>query len=147
MHAVIAQHYARGGYYPVGGAGTIATSILPIIESAGGACLLNHKAQEVLIKGGKVAEVAFYAPVVISDAGAYLTYAKLLAGEPRIKPAAAGSGFLQDSASSKGLLETSRAIIIGPGAAANSVRCRVESAHAPEEGGRALREKRVFAVK
>jgi all-trans-retinol 13,14-reductase len=99
---VIAQHYARGGYYPVGGAGTIATSILPIIESAGGACLLNHKAREVIIKGGKVAgvkaafqrgrtseEVAFYAPVVISDAGAYHTYTKLLAGEPRINAAAA----------------------------------------------------------
>ena len=33
MHALVASHYFRGGYYPVGGSSVIAESIIPVIET------------------------------------------------------------------------------------------------------------------
>lgn len=97
IHAVIVSHYLKGGYYPAGGAGTIAESVASVIEAYGGRCLLNHIVTEILTREGKAVgvkatakkgaqnrEVAFYAPVIVSDAGAYTTFCRLLPGEASV---------------------------------------------------------------
>ncbi|MCB1304743.1 MAG: NAD(P)/FAD-dependent oxidoreductase [Leptospiraceae bacterium] len=93
IHCSVACHYFKGGYYPVGGAGQIAESIKPIIEEHGGCVLLSHEVEEILVRDGKACGVRvknlvprkedepvteYYAPVVISNAGAYTTYNRLL---------------------------------------------------------------------
>ena len=91
IHAMIASHYFKGGYYPVGGSKTIADSVVPLVEQHGGQLLVNHEVQEVLIQNGravgvKVREIKgeeyiekeYFADAVVSNAGAYLTYTRLL---------------------------------------------------------------------
>lgn len=91
IQAMIAAHYFGGGYYPVGGAGVIAASVEKILQQHGGAILLNHQVEEILVEQGRavgvrvkeiigqrVTEKTIYAPVVFSDAGAWNTYFKLL---------------------------------------------------------------------
>lgn len=97
LHAMIASHYMDGGYYPVGGASSIAGAVKPMIEAAGGQVLLSHCAQEILIEGGKAVgvravqqkvdpplEKTFAADTIISGIGALLTYTKLLPSSLRI---------------------------------------------------------------
>ena len=86
MHALVANHYFRGGYYPVGGSGVIAESIIPVIERAGGLVLINAEVAQVVVEDGRAVGVemaadgrVIRAPIVISDAGVLNTFAKLLA--------------------------------------------------------------------
>lgn len=94
IHAVIVSHYLKGGYYPAGGAATIAQSVASVIEACGGKCLLNHTVTEIVTregraigvkviakKGAQTREVEFFAPVIVSDAGAYTTFCRLLPGD------------------------------------------------------------------
>ncbi|MCB1190501.1 MAG: NAD(P)/FAD-dependent oxidoreductase [Leptospiraceae bacterium] len=98
LHASIAYHYLKGGYYPEGGAGKIAESILPIIQKYGGDILINCKVEEIIIengkavgvraeekRGGKVEEKRFYADHVFSNTGAATTYCDLLQRQPGIE--------------------------------------------------------------
>ncbi|TGL47635.1 NAD(P)/FAD-dependent oxidoreductase [Leptospira wolffii] len=90
MHATLVQHYLHGGYYPVGGAGKIFDAIEPILVEKGGAVLSSTEVKEILIRDGKAVGVKakalrgegherdFFAPIVISCAGAYPTYMKLI---------------------------------------------------------------------
>lgn len=91
IHALIVSHYWQGGFYPSGGAETIAEAIKPIIEAQGGACLVNHPVTGIVLEGNKavgvkvrlkrgneVSEKEFYAPVIVSNAGAAVTYRDLL---------------------------------------------------------------------
>jgi all-trans-retinol 13,14-reductase len=91
MHALIVQHYLSGGYYPVGGAGSIVRYLQPVIESTGGALLAGHEVTDVIVENGAVTgvktryqngkefEVAeFKAPITISNIGAFETYQRLL---------------------------------------------------------------------
>ena len=93
IHCSVACHYFKGGYFPVGGSGKIAETVKPIIEENGGCVLLSHEVEEILIEDGHATGVRvknlvprkddepvteYYAPVVISNAGAYATYNKLL---------------------------------------------------------------------
>ena len=84
MHALVANHYFRGGYYPVGGARVIAESIIPVIEESGGQVLTNAEVAQILIEDGRAVGVQMAdgaeirAPIVISDAGVLNTFAKLL---------------------------------------------------------------------
>ncbi|RHX78462.1 phytoene desaturase family protein [Leptospira yasudae] len=90
MHATLVQHYLHGGYYPIGGAGKIFDAIEPILEEFGGAVLSSVEVKEILIKEGKTVGVKakalrgegserdFFAPIVVSCAGAYPTYTKLI---------------------------------------------------------------------
>jgi phytoene dehydrogenase-like protein len=90
-HALIATHYLNGAWYPEGGAGTIADAAGRVIHAADGAILLNHEVRRILMDGNRAVGVEamrqqgkggqmvqFEAPVVISDAGAWATYRKLL---------------------------------------------------------------------
>lgn len=93
MHCVIVAHYLHGAWYPTGGSDVMTDEICSIITAGGGACLVNHEVEEILVEGGKVtgvratankggkhaAQVDFRAPIVISDAGARNTYQRLLA--------------------------------------------------------------------
>ncbi len=91
IHALIVRHYLNGAWFPTGGGKRMARAILPAIEAWGGRCLVNHEVLRILvrdnqavgvevekIKGTKRQALRFYAPVVISNVGADLTYKKLL---------------------------------------------------------------------
>ena len=89
IHAIVASHYVDGAAYPVGGAGSIARSILPTIERAGGRLLVHAEVEQVLIRGGRAIGVRMaggqelLAPVVLSDAGVVNTFGKLVGDETR----------------------------------------------------------------
>jgi all-trans-retinol 13,14-reductase len=90
VHAMIVSHYLEGGWFPVGGASGIAQGAKAVIESAGGTCLTGEDVETVLMEGGRAIGVRsvhgqghqqrreFRAPLVISNAGARLTYERLL---------------------------------------------------------------------
>src|SRR5580658_5742709 len=90
-HAVIATHYLNGAWYPEGGSGTIADAAGRVIRAAGGEILVNHEVRRILMEGDRAVGVEamrqqgrggemvrFESPVVVSDAGAWATYRKLL---------------------------------------------------------------------
>lgn len=88
MHALVASHYFRGGYYPVGGSGVIAESIIPVIERGGGTVLINAEVAQIEIEEGRAVGVrmaaddnVIRAPIVISDAGVANTFTRLLSPE------------------------------------------------------------------
>ncbi|MCS6812350.1 MAG: NAD(P)/FAD-dependent oxidoreductase [Cyanobacteria bacterium] len=92
LHSMIVSHYLDGGYYPVGGGGTIAAAIQGIVERKGGQLLVNREVQRVIIENGRAVGVEvrrsqgkadgvterYYAPVIISNAGVVNTYQKLI---------------------------------------------------------------------
>lgn len=90
-HAVIATHYLNGAWYPNGGAGEIAKATSAIVRAAGGELLVNHEVTQILLEGGRAAGVEvsvkkgkqgaraeFRAPVIVSDAGAWNTFHRML---------------------------------------------------------------------
>lgn len=88
VHATIAAHYFEGAGFPVGGAASIARSIAPSIESAGGQIVFSAPVREILLDGGRRAVGVrmedgreFRAGIVISDAGAWNTFSSLLPPE------------------------------------------------------------------
>ena len=89
IHAILSSHFLDGACYPVGGAGSIARSILPTIEAAGGRLLVHADVERVLVQGGRARGVRMtdgqeiLAPVVVSDAGVVNTFGKLLEDETR----------------------------------------------------------------
>jgi len=96
IHSIIVNHYMNGAYYPTGGARTIAESIVPLIEQAGGQVLLSHQVSEITLQNGKATGVKafnrksedragkeFFADHIVSDAGAWITYGELLPADFR----------------------------------------------------------------
>lgn len=90
-HAVIEQHYLRGGWYPVGGASAFARHIIPVIERRGGRVLTRRRVTQLRVtkarvttveavcrRGGRDQREEYTAPIVISDAGAVNTFGHLL---------------------------------------------------------------------
>ncbi len=89
-HAALVVHYFNGGYYPVGGGGKIFESVEPIINANGGKVLNTTEVLEIIVENGKAIGVKtrflrgekpeknYYADVIVSCAGAYPTYMKLL---------------------------------------------------------------------
>lgn len=93
IHALIAKDYLPGGWVPVGGAQQLASAIVPIIEKAGGKCLTGHEVKRLEIENGRVtrvlathkkAEIAFTAPLVVSDAGAGKTFHEFIDSDVNI---------------------------------------------------------------
>ncbi len=91
IHAIVVNHFMKGGCYPVGGSEQIAKSIIPVIKQPGGTCLVNHEVSRLIIKNDKAVGVVvninkkkgpytkeFYAPVIVSNAGVYNTFTKLV---------------------------------------------------------------------
>ena len=94
-HAVIASHYLHGAWYPAGGAGEIAKATGAVIRAAGGELLPNCEVTKILLEGGRAVGVEvnvrkgkkgvqeeIRAPIVVSDAGAWNTFARLLPAAP-----------------------------------------------------------------
>jgi all-trans-retinol 13,14-reductase len=90
-HAVIASHYLNGAWYPDGGAGEIAKATGVVIRAAGGELLPNHEVTRILLEGSRAvgvevniskgrqgARAEFRAPVIVSDAGAWNTFTRML---------------------------------------------------------------------
>ncbi|MCP4440921.1 MAG: NAD(P)/FAD-dependent oxidoreductase [Aureispira sp.] len=90
-HALVVSHFLKGGFYPKGGSKSIAESIIPVIERAGGKCIVNCEVKEILVengtavgcsceikKGRKTEQITFKAPIIISNVGAHGTFRKLL---------------------------------------------------------------------
>jgi all-trans-retinol 13,14-reductase len=90
-HAMIASHYFNGAWYPDGGAGEIAKATGAVIRAAGGELLPNHEVTRVILensravgvevnirKGKQGTRAEFRAPVVVSDAGAWSTFTRML---------------------------------------------------------------------
>jgi all-trans-retinol 13,14-reductase len=88
MHAILTSHYFGGGYYPVGGARTMAASVVPRLEGLGGAVLVDAEVSSIIMDRGRAIGVRarqgreFRAPVIISDAGLATTL-RLLPGDAR----------------------------------------------------------------
>ena len=105
-HAMIANHYKGGAYYPRGGPAEIARGIVPVIERAGGAVLVRARVEAILTEnaagagvaaadsggggyggsnryvaravGVRVRGVDVFAPVVVSAVGGLQTFNELL---------------------------------------------------------------------
>ena len=93
-HAIIANHYFEGAWYPAGGAGEIPKAASAVIQAAGGQLLAGHEVTRILLEGGRAvgvevqstkgkdgARLEFRAPVIVSDAGAWNTFTRLLPRE------------------------------------------------------------------
>lgn len=84
MHASVVKHYFSGGSFPIGGSSEIVNTIDPVIEVAGGTILISAEVDEIIIEKNKAKGVrmkdgkSFYADIVISGAGIFNTYEKLL---------------------------------------------------------------------
>lgn len=87
LHATVFCDFLHGGWYPVGGSKMIASAAQKVIEGQGGACLVSHPVQRILVENNRVQGVVvnhkgkdkeFRAPCVISNAGAFTTFGKLL---------------------------------------------------------------------
>jgi len=90
MHAVLNNHFLKGVSFPTGGSSEIALHIVPPILRAGGAAFVRAEVDHILLEGGRAVGVQMKrggvvkAPIVISAAGIYNTYDKLL--PPSLQP-------------------------------------------------------------
>lgn len=91
LHALVAASYFDGAWFPAGGAGRIAHTIEPGIAAHGGTIKVCQEVTSILIENGRAVgvrvidhtrrepeETTCYAPVIVSDVGAPLTYLELL---------------------------------------------------------------------
>lgn len=84
VHATIVDHYLNGGFYPIGGASSIAAAMVPLIENSGGSVVTSAEVSGILVERDRAAGVRmsdgrqFRAPLIISDAGAANTFEHLL---------------------------------------------------------------------
>ncbi|NXF78903.1 RETST reductase, partial [Sclerurus mexicanus] len=96
MHSILVNHFLRGAWYPKGGSGEIAFHTILVIRKAGGNVFGKAPVEKILLDpkgracGVRVRKgqdsVDIFAPVVISDAGIFNTYEKLLPPEARALP-------------------------------------------------------------
>ncbi len=84
MHAAVARHYFAGGSFPIGGSSQIVETIAPVLAQTNSTILISAEVGEVLIEKNKAVGVemadgtCFYADRVVSGAGLFTTYRKLL---------------------------------------------------------------------
>ncbi|NWH41313.1 RETST reductase, partial [Chloropsis hardwickii] len=96
MHSILVNHFLQGAWYPKGGAGEIPFHIIPVIRKAGGDVFGKAPVQRILLDAqGRACGVSvkkgqdsvdILAPVIISDAGIFNTYERLLPPEARALP-------------------------------------------------------------
>jgi len=92
LHSMVVNFFSRGGYYPKGGSGTIGDSVKEIVENSGGQFALGREVSRIIVKHGCAVgvqvtkapfkggakEEQYFAPVVVSNAGAAETYMNLI---------------------------------------------------------------------
>ncbi|NXD73004.1 RETST reductase, partial [Eolophus roseicapillus] len=96
MHSILVDHFLCGAWYPKGGAGEIAFHTIPVIRKAGGNVFGRAPVHRILLDSqGKACGVSvkkgqdlvnIFAPIIISDAGIFNTYERLLPAEARALP-------------------------------------------------------------
>ncbi|KAM6369617.1 LOW QUALITY PROTEIN: all-trans-retinol 13,14-reductase [Pluvialis apricaria] len=96
MHSILVNHFLHGAWYPKGGAGEIVFHTVPVIRKTGGNVLGKAPVQSILLDSqGKACGVSvkkgqdlvnIFAPIIISDAGIFNTYERLLPAEARALP-------------------------------------------------------------
>ncbi|NXM71265.1 RETST reductase, partial [Serilophus lunatus] len=96
MHSILVNHFLRGAWYPKGGSGEIAFHLISVIRKSGGNAFGRAPVERILLdpqgracgvsvrKGEELVNI--FAPMVISDAGIFNTYEKLLPPEARALP-------------------------------------------------------------
>ncbi|NWW76992.1 RETST reductase, partial [Climacteris rufus] len=96
MHSILVDHFLPGAWYPKGGGGEIVFHTIPVIRKAGGNVFGKAPVQRILLdaqgracgvsvkKGQDLVDI--FAPVIISDAGIFNTYERLLPAEARALP-------------------------------------------------------------
>ncbi len=116
-HATVVSHFLGGGWFPEGGASGIAAGARVAIEASGGRCLVRQDVDRIIVEreraigvrvlggGGACREPhAYFAPLVISNTGAAITYDRLLrdhdtvavnAGRTAIAPLRTGTSAVQ----------------------------------------------------
>lgn len=83
MHALVTNHYFRGGCYPVGGASVIPAAAEQVLEALGGQVLVGAEVTDVLVRDGRAVGVRMadgrevLAEHVVSDAGVFNTIGML----------------------------------------------------------------------
>ncbi len=89
IHSLVATHYLRGGYYPVGGSSRIAATIVDTLRQYGGDVLTYADVARVLVENGRAVGVRMQdgteirARNVISNAGVMTTWHHLLDEDSR----------------------------------------------------------------
>ncbi len=84
LHASVAGHYFKGGWYPKGGASAIPRAYLREIKALGGEIMLETEVTKILTDNGKVTGVKLgdgteiSAPTVISNADPEITLRRLI---------------------------------------------------------------------
>ncbi len=84
IHSMVVKHYFNGGSFPIGGSSRLFDTILPTVQNAGGEVYISAEVKEIIVKNNKAVGVRMedereiLAPLVISSAGIYNTYKKLL---------------------------------------------------------------------
>ncbi|EDV26486.1 uncharacterized protein TRIADDRAFT_22982, partial [Trichoplax adhaerens] len=88
IHGLLVNHYMKGAFYPLGGPAEITYHMVSFINKSHGKVLVRAKVSEILlddnqkavgvrvVKGGE--SHCIYAPCIVSDAGVYNTFEKLL---------------------------------------------------------------------
>lgn len=82
----VVSYYLYGGYFPKGGAQRFANALKDFIEYNGGKVLLRHRVDKILVeneevKGVKVGNKVFRAPIVVANANAKTTFLELVGEE------------------------------------------------------------------
>lgn len=57
MHALLANHYMEGAGYPIGGSGSVARTVEPVIQQSGGQILYYADVKSVVLDGDKAVGV------------------------------------------------------------------------------------------
>lgn len=87
MHALLVNHYFKGGSFPIGGSSQIIKTIAPVINQSGGIILINAEVDKVIIenniaKGVKMKDgKLLFAKNIVSGTGIMNTFNKLLPKE------------------------------------------------------------------
>ncbi|XP_063997247.1 all-trans-retinol 13,14-reductase isoform X2 [Pogoniulus pusillus] len=96
MHGILVNHFLDGAWYPRGGSGEIAFHLIPVIRKSGGNVLGRAPVEKILLDSqGRACGVSvkkgqellnIFAPIVISDAGVFNTYQRLLPAKAQALP-------------------------------------------------------------
>ncbi|XP_068012674.1 all-trans-retinol 13,14-reductase [Melanerpes formicivorus] len=96
MHSILVNHFLDGAWYPKGGSGEIPFHLVPVIRRSGGDVLGRAPVEKILLDSqGRACGVSvrkgqdlvnIFAPVIISDAGIFNTYERLLPAEAQALP-------------------------------------------------------------
>ena len=82
----VVSYYLHGGYFPKGGAQRFADCLKEFIECNGGKVLTRHKVDKIIVERGevrgvKVGNEVFSAPIVVANANAKTTFLELVGEE------------------------------------------------------------------